>query len=107
MQTTIDVAGCFGKYSNTADEYFHGLTLDGCCDEETGDVESFGWYGLVMLDDGPIVINWEGGSQTVYGAIVHEDSQGFVDVTYYDCAAEASAQFAMIEDEYAELCGNE
>ena len=56
-----------GKFEGCSDqelgENLYTLSLDGC-DDELGDAESFGWYGLIKFDDG-----------TWY--IISEDNCGF------------------------------
>ncbi len=60
-----------GKFEGNSDqdlaERLHAVTLDGGCNEELGDVETFGWFGLIL--------DFEGRS-----FVVSEDSQGFFDI---------------------------
>ena len=86
-----------GKYEGNADqdlaEYLHKLSLDGC-DEELGDVESFGWYGILLQIAGI-------GKLKSY--IIHEDSQGFFDYTTYDTKALALEAWENLESEYEDF----
>lgn len=54
------------KFNSLKDQVVYRATLHGC-DDELGDVQGFGWYGLLLGFHGK-------------DYIVHEDSQGFVDV---------------------------
>jgi hypothetical protein len=78
-----------GKFEagGTVDEWLHDQSMEGC-DEELGDVEGFGWYGLLLFPEGvdvfePVAgVEPESGGEPDYSfkaAIVHEDSQGFFD----------------------------
>lgn len=80
-----------GKFNTILDSYVHQMLLDGC-DEEVGSVDETGrWYGLMR---GPfeysamdlITLNKQESSFLLdsTGVIVSEDSQGFVDVDYFD-----------------------
>lgn len=105
------------KYSNAASEYVHGLTLDqSWVDAQCGDVQFGGWFGLVTFNREAAEeiqrLGVEGG-RSVYdadtdspftgmvGAIVTEDSQGFVDVTFYAGLTELMDAWEAIEREEA------
>jgi hypothetical protein len=83
-----------GKFNSLKDEVVYRASLDGC-DDEVGDVQGFGWHGLVL---------------NLYGKdyIVHEDSQGFVTVDEYEAiATDASGQTfrsAASGNAWCELC---
>lgn len=95
MATTLRSYGP-GKFNTVLDAYVYEATLDGP-DEQCGDVETIGWYGLLR---GPIEagslgkLDWdtEGGlthaealwlaDNAKAGVIVYENSQGFVSVDY-------------------------
>jgi hypothetical protein len=71
------------------DAYVYEVSLDGT-DEECGDALTIGWYGLI---NGPIPYDPATANLTIeeaeelskaVGAIIHEDTQGFVTVTYYN-----------------------
>lgn len=83
-----------GKFSMMVDSVAYAVSLDGC-DDETGDVESGGWFGLLRgaiqvdppfadltaqelsADDRAYLAQFPG------GVIIEEDSSGFVSVCYY------------------------
>ena len=83
-----------GKFHNMLDAYVYSLSLNGC-DDETGDVGEVGhWYGLLKgfnaadisataTCDGAITPDEVAYLLRHVGAIVHEDSQGFVSVDYH------------------------
>lgn len=82
-----------GKFDTMLDAYVYDLSLNGC-DEETGESETTGWYGLLrgLLIDEPFLECTLTAAEVDYvrahaaGAIVSEDSQGFVHVEYFDTA---------------------
>jgi hypothetical protein len=99
-----------GKYSLQIDAFVHKLTLDGC-DDETGNANETGWYGLLTgsltdfdaettefhkRENGLSAEDWEHLTQFV-GAIVAENSQGFVSVEYFTTDAELTEAWARIE----------
>ncbi len=73
------------KFNSNADEMVYGWSLDGV--PETGDVQTGHHYSLVEFDDHDRdVLSVNKGltnADSYYGAIVREDSQGFVDVSYF------------------------
>ena len=75
-----------GNGSRRLAEALYNLTIDGLS-TELGDVEGFGWYGLVARKHGS-------------SYIVHEDSQGFFDYTEYATDREAKAEWKALEKEY-------
>ena len=75
METTKRQPGKFeGCYDQDLAQALHNLSLEGGCDQEIGDVEGFGWYGL-MRD-----INL----QKPKDYIIQEDNYGFFDYTEYE-----------------------
>lgn len=90
-----------GKFSTIVDSMAYAVSLAGC-DDETGDVEEGGWYGLLR---GAIKVDPPFADLTVQqdqelsaddrtylaaqkgGAILAEDSQGFVSVEWFATAA--------------------
>ena len=82
-----------GKYDTMLDAYIHDLSMNGC-DEECGDTQDGLWYGLLrgiqvempfsdiaagrLTDDELAFLR-----QHRAGAILSEDSQGFVTVDYF------------------------
>ena len=93
-----------GKFDTILDEQVYQLSLDGV-DDETGSVQEYGWYGKL---DGPLTISdptdpltedeqaylaEQGG-----GAILSEDSQGFVTIEYFASADELETRWERIAD---------
>lgn len=79
-----------GNYVLTAGYIYYNI------DDQLGESESFGWYGKFagkIKGRGP------------FFAIVSEDSQGFVDVTYYDSKKELDEKWVMLEADYEEFQG--
>ena len=74
-----------GKFASAVDEVVWALSLDGC-EAECGSVEfGDGWFGLVEFSaDEAAAIEVEAGLDArPLGAIVNEDSQGFVSVDFH------------------------
>ena len=69
------------KFDSAETEALYEVSLDGGPDEEIGSVDEQGWYGLMREER----------------CILHEDSQGFVDGTWFDTKDE-------LEQAWAELC---
>ena len=66
-------------------EKLYELSLDGC-DDEYGDVDEDGWYGLLLntgIPEAPF-------------AIISEDSQGFVNYGAYDTEKKARADWERV-----------
>jgi hypothetical protein len=78
-----------GKFEGNQDQELaarlYDISLYGCC-ESIGDVESFGFYTLI-IDDGK-------------GYIGYEDSQGFWTIMEYESVKDAEDNFARISSEY-------
>lgn len=88
VTTTKRYPGKFeGNYSEWVAEHLYNVSLDGC-DDDVGDVEGFGWYGLIR------------GRR--YGFIVSEDGQGFFDYIKYATPALAQTAFEKIAYEREE-----
>jgi hypothetical protein len=89
-----------GKYEGCMDQELgarlYEMTLDGAHDEEMGDVDTYGWYGLI-LGDGPDDESY----------IVTTDSAGFFDYTAFPTPNDALDAWAAIEAEYAATVGEE
>ena len=83
-----------GKFDTRLDAYIYDLSMNGC-DDETGETETTGWYGLLrglavdggMADVSPAADLTRG--ERAYlrkhkaGAILSADAQGFVSVAYF------------------------
>jgi len=102
-----------GKFSTILDAYVYSVSLEGSCDAEAGDVQENGhWYGLMR--HGHTI--WSDADQdrealneteqeylrACAGAILAEDSQGFVYVTYFDAMEALDAAWEAIEAEISE-----
>lgn len=106
-----------GKFNNYADKYVYDVTLQSGPDEE---VETgYGWYGLmrdggtIFLDHDPMLDKVTTAERALItdtqGVIVHESTDGFVRVEYYDSPQELNDAWAQIEQEAADWAeeGNE
>lgn len=83
-----------GKFDTILDSHIYELSLAGC-DDETGESETSGWFGILRgLKCCPpfsdVSASWElNEAELAYlrehpaGCIVSEDSQGFVSVEYF------------------------
>lgn len=87
-----------GKFSNNVDEWCYEQTMLGA-DDELGDVEGFGWYGLLKFET-PVKVVEDGNEWSFSAAICSENSQGFFDVVTYDTAEEAESVWNEISAEY-------
>ena len=93
-----------GNPSRTISEVLHDWTLDGSIDAELGDVEGFGWYGLIVEispKDTVICALWG------KSFIVHEDNQGFFDYTEYETEKTAREDWEALESDYDDYLGAE
>lgn len=89
-----------GKFegSGKLGEALHEMVSDSSfLDDELGDVNDFGWYGLVIDAKVP-------GHRGMIHAIVNEDSLGFFDVTVYPSKAKAHTAWDRLKDEYDVFC---
>ena len=106
-----------GKFDTILDAYVYSVSLDGGCDEELGECDSFGWYGLmrngrtIFRDHDPLLESLNETEQNQLtesaGVILHEGSQGFVSVKYFDTKAELEAAWTELEKAYAETIEDE
>jgi hypothetical protein len=96
-----------GKFNTILDAYVYAVSLDGGCDDEHGSVDETGcWYGLmqngrsIFRDHDPLgeTLNDAEREQltSCAGVILSEDSQGFVNVEYFDMADELNAAWSEI-----------
>ena len=77
-----------GKFDTYKDAYLWALTLIGT-DEETGDTDTTGWYGLLRGSfEHPDLVG-------VVGAIVTCDGNGFVRSTIYTTTEKLEADWAI------------
>jgi hypothetical protein len=100
-----------GKFSTILDSYVYSVSLDGDCDEEEGSVSECGaWYGImrngrtIFRDHDPLLETLNTAEQdqltSSAGVILHEDSNGFVSVTYYDTDESLETAWSQIMDEF-------
>lgn len=80
-----------GKFEASSEigEKLHEISLDGC-DEELGDVQDFGWYGLLI----------DSGCEDAKFAIASEDSDGFVDFESFATEAKAREAWKKLVNKY-------
>jgi len=106
-----------GKFSTDLDSHIYDLSMDGGPDEELGDSEDFGWYGL-MSDGESIADDLRSNGvelededyeklKAAAGVIIFLNSQGFVEVAYYDTDKELQAAWNKLEEEAEEFYGVE
>lgn len=110
-----------GKYNTMLDGIVHGFLMEGWGDETTGDIESTGVYDKLRLgpeavkaalkEDPDLTGDEKNLLRTSYGAIVVENDQGFVGVSYYPSKKALDKAWAEIEEEtsvvYCAKCGDE
>ena len=100
-----------GKFSTILDSYVYSVSLDGGCDEEEGNVSECGeWYGImrngrtIFRDHDPLLETLNTAEQdqltSSTGVIIHEYSNGFVSVTYYDTDESLETAWSQIVDEF-------
>ena len=96
-----------GKFDTMLDAAVYDASLNGL-DEEMGEADGFGWYGLMrapLLDireQDALTPEEEEFLVEQVGAIVSEDSQGFVTVTYYETTYDLDQAWAEVADAYEE-----
>ena len=95
-----------GKFNSLVDAYVYDLSLNGGPDEEVGDAESTGWYGLMK---GDLIGDTTGEAYSQLpkededflssqaGAIICVDSNGFVYVDYFTDETELMTKWSEIE----------
>ena len=99
-----------GKFDTILDSYVYDVSLDGGLDEELGDANGGGRYGLmrdgktIFRDNDPFLETLNDAERELLessaGVIISEDSQGFVGVGYYETEAELDAAWAAIEADF-------
>lgn len=104
-----------GKFTLMIDAYVYDLSLDGPSDE-CGQADTTGWYGLMegALYDLNAPVHTADLTEdertflaSVTGAIVSENSQGFVYVEYYETAEALRTAWEAITAEVAEAEADE
>jgi hypothetical protein len=85
-----------GKFEACEDqdlgEALYQLVNDGGCDDELGDVQDFGWYGLVLPDDAGNA-----------GYILFEDNNGFFEYQGPYTALEVNDLWRDLQAQYQEF----
>lgn len=89
-----------GKFETCADqdlgERLYGITLDGGCDDELGDAETFGWFALILGID----------TSDPRCFIVSTDAQGFFYYDEYASPSLANNVWSHLEREYETFTEN-
>jgi hypothetical protein len=101
-----------GKFNTILDSYVYSVSLDGGCDEETGDANYSGWYGLmrnghtIFRDHDPHLESLNDDERdkltSCAGVILREDSNGFVYVDYYNTNEDLDRAWSAIEQEFTD-----
>jgi len=89
-----------GKYSNNVEEAIHEITMDN--GDGIGDVETFGYFSLVVFDDEERAALLKVDYGASAAALVEEDSQGFVHFHFFETEAAAREVFDTLADEWAD-----
>lgn len=102
-----------GKFSAMLDAYVHFVSMDGT-DEETGDVDRGCWHGIMRQHGcdlqtneaeaayGPLTDEEKELLDSSVGVILTEDSQGFVDVEYFESVEDIEAAWQAYVDDHSE-----
>jgi hypothetical protein len=92
-----------GKFDDNVAERIYQDSLDGT-DDQLGDVENFGWYGLVKYgDEAPIRVKERDGEiSNITAAIVEVDDQGFVSVHEYSSNEDVGREWKKVQEDYEE-----
>jgi hypothetical protein len=106
-----------GKFSTILDSYVYSVSLDGGCDEETGDANCGGCYGMmrngrtIFRDHDPSLESLNEDEREALtssaGVILSESSDGFVYVRYFATDAELDAAWSRIVEETTEESDDE
>ena len=97
------------KFDSAITEYAYDVSLDGGPDEETGEAQYSGWYGIMrspILRDGgssvePLASEDVETLKSIAGLILYEDSQGFVYATLFDTKEELETSWNAVCAEIA------
>lgn len=90
-----------GKFDHYVDDaVIYSVIMDGGDDDSLGNADDFGAYDLVTFPGGVLVKEPDGTTWTFEGAIAFTNSQGFVDVEYYDTVEEAQRAWRELEAEH-------
>lgn len=105
-----------GKFDSDLDAALYELTLDGGADEEVGDAQDFGWYGLLDADGESLIDDLRGMGAELdeddyqflkkqAGVILFENSQGFVEGTYFQKEEDLKKAWEELQQEAEEFYG--
>ena len=100
-----------GKFNTIVDSYVYQVSLDGGPDLELGSVSENGiWYGMmrhgltIFHDNDPMLETLNDSEQELLtssaGVIITEDSQGFVNVDYFEDMADLDKAWSRIEKDF-------
>lgn len=106
-----------GKFDLWVDSYVYGLSLDGSCDEEMGEADGPGWYGLIRgvplaepiepLDEAatlePAEVEF---LRNQAGVILSENSDGFVSVDYFERDSDLMAAWGEVVEDVGKWYGD-
>lgn len=110
----------YGKFDSAITEVLYNMTMDQCQDEEEGEADMMGWFArfnggidretIERYANGDFSVELEDEDyealESCAGAILQNDSQGFVYSSVFDSATELNKQWnqvlKMYEDAYAE-----
>lgn len=122
-----------GKFDTVVDSYVYGAIGDVAPDEEVGDSQDFGWYGMLRFKPGELLelveemLDGQGAYERQsgrtrdkgpsdeltdeeadlldysVGVIMTEDSQGFVHIDYYEDETELAADWKKLQAEAEEF----
>lgn len=101
-----------GKFNTILDSYVYSVSLDGGCDDEVGESETTGWYGLmrhgrtIFRDHDPFLESLNETEQKQLtecaGVIICEIATGFVFVEYFDAEDALNERWAQVCKEVSE-----
>lgn len=102
-----------GKFRCLVDVVAWSYTLEGAHDDETGEADSVGWFGVIFgaVDpegfepgDGRTLSEFDRKflANAKGGAIVSEDSDGFVSVDFFDSDADIRKEWERIVERVSE-----
>jgi hypothetical protein len=99
-----------GKFSTVLDRYIYNVSLDGGCDDEVSAFDQ--WYGVmydgmsIFRDHDPFCEEFNDAEREMLqdsaGAILFENSQGFVYVDLYETRQEIESAWSGILESLAE-----
>lgn len=99
-----------GQFDLHLDQFVYEITLHGMCDE-CGSVDTIGWHAVVYapFNFGDYGIENDLNAEELAflashtGCIIRQDSNGFVDIDYYESSEELESDWQAIEDYESEF----